>query len=153
MEAKASSRKLSCCWTIHHNFYCKIWSIIWTLNDFSHSVLLNIAIVIKKSIVIGIKYMQFLVSPQPSLVTKTAKLLAAALGSANLDFISLILRQGPVMGEYAGHMITNCASVCQRFCPKNISYLDHYLFSVWMTCKSSFAGRLRYQHHATKAAK
>lgn len=55
--------------------------------------------------------MQFLFSPQSSLVTKTAKLLAAALGSADLGFMPLVLRQGHVMGGYAGCMITNCASV------------------------------------------
>lgn len=70
----------------------------------------NIAIRIKKIIAIGIKYMQFLVSSQPCLVTKTVTLAAAQLGSADLGCVPLILRQGSFMGGFAGCIITSSAS-------------------------------------------
>lgn len=82
--------------------------------------MLNIAIVIKKSIATGFKDRQFLDSPQPSLVTKTATVAAAPPGSADLGFIPLIHRQGSVMGGYAGCIITSGASVLSEILSKKI---------------------------------
>lgn len=92
--------------------------------------MLHIATGIKKIIAIGIKYVQFLVSSRPSLVTKTATLAVAQLGSADLGYIPLILGQGSVMGGYAGGIITICASVLSEILSKKCFIFNHYFFSV-----------------------